>query len=217
MTIRQNDPETIREEGVNVLLAQSLRDHGVSARAERRSRRGTPDIRVELRSGDLVILECKWDGSANLLDSQLEERLKDFPEALGMVGVLYPDGLRHEENTHAGLEAATDLRWWLHGSRGVAASEPRIRSGSVAELADQLRTLPLELEGVDRVAAAAGAVGYALEQAADQIAKHARVSRRVADIIASTDQEKGPRRRPPYWMLGALQCSRIPGPSRRRQ
>ena len=190
MTARQNDPETIREEGVNVLLAQSLRDHGVSARAERRSRRGTPDIRVELRSGDQVILECKWDGSANLLDSQLEERLKDFPEALGMVGVLYPDGLRHEENTHAGLEAATDLRWWLHGSRGVAASEPRIRSGSVAELADQLRTLPLELEGVDRVAAAAGAVGYALEQAADQIAKHARVSRRVADIIASTDQEK---------------------------
>ena len=190
MTARQNDPETIREEGVNVLLAQSLRDHGVSARAERRSRRGTPDIRVELRSGDQVILECKWDGSANLLDSQLEERLKDFPEALGMVGVLYPDGLRHEENTHAGLEAATDLRWWLHGSRGVAASEPRIRSGSVAELADQLRTLPLELEGVDRVAAAAGAVGYALEQAADQIAKHARVSRRVTDIIASTDQEK---------------------------
>ena len=190
MTARQNDPETIREEGVNVLLAQSLRDHGVSARAERRSRRGTPDIRVELRSGDQVILECKWDGSANLLESQLEERLKDFPEALGMVGVLYPHGLRHEENTHAGLEAATDLRWWLHGSRGVAASEPRIRSGSVAELADQLRTLPLELEGVDRVAAAAGAVGYALEQAADQIAKHARVSRRVADIIASTDQEK---------------------------
>ena len=190
MTAQQNDPETIREEGVNVLLAQSLRDHGISARAERRSRRGAPDIRVELRSGDLVILECKWDGSANLLDSQLEERLKDFPEALGMVGVLYPNGLRHEENTYAGLEAATDLQWWLHGSRGVAAPEPRTRSGSVAELADQLRTLPLELEGVDRVAAAAGAVGYALEQAAKQVTKHARISRRIADIIASTDQEK---------------------------
>ena len=191
MTARQNDPETIREEGVNVLLAQSLRDHGVSARAERRSRRGAPDIRVELRSGDLVILECKWDGSANLLGSQMEERLKDFPEALGMVGVLYPDGLRHEENTYAGLEAATDLQWWLHGSRGVAAPEPRtIRRGSVAELADQLRTLPLELEGVDRVAAAAGAVGYALEQAAKEVTKHARISRRIADIIASTDQEK---------------------------
>ena len=190
MTAQQNDPETIREEGVNVLLAQSLRDHGISARAERRSRRGAPDIRVELRSGDLVILECKWDGSANLLDSQLEERLKDFPEALGMVGVLYPNGLRHEENTYAGLEAATDLQWWLHGSRGAATPETRIRSGSVAELADQLRTLPLELEGVDRVAAAAGAVGYALEQAAKQVTKHARISRRIADIIASTDQEK---------------------------
>ena len=82
MTARQNDPETIREEGVNVLLAQSLCDHGVSARAERRSRQGVPDIRVELRSGDVVILECKWDGSANLLEGQLEERLKDFPEAL---------------------------------------------------------------------------------------------------------------------------------------
>ena len=190
MTALQNDPETIREEGVNVLLAQSLRDHGVSARAERRSRRGAPDIRVELRSGDLVILECKWDGSANRLNSQLEERLKDFPEALGMVGVLYPDSLRYEENTYAGLEAATYLQWWLHGSRGVAAPEPRIRSGSVAELADQLRTLPLELEGVDRVAAAAGAVGYALEQAAKEVTKHARISRRIADIIASTDQEK---------------------------
>ena len=190
MTARQNDPETTREEGVNVLLAQSLRDHGVSARAERRSRKGAPDIRVELRSGELVILECKWDGSANLLDSQLEVRLKDFPEALGMLGVLYPDGLRYEENTQAELETATDLQWWLHGSRGVATPDPRIRIGSVTELADQLRTLPLELEGVDRVAAAAGAVGHALEQAAKQLSKHARISRRIADIIASTDQEK---------------------------
>ena len=190
MTAQQYDPETIREEGVNVLLAQSLRDHGVSARAERRSRRGAPDIRVELRSGDLVILECKWDGSASLLENQLDERLKDFPEALGMVGVLYPDRLRQEEDTQAGLEAAMDLQWWLHGSRGVVAPEPRVRSGSVAELADQLRTLPLELESVDRVAAAAGAVGYALEQAAKQVTKHARISRRIADIIASTDQEK---------------------------
>ena len=48
----------------------------------------------------------------------------------------------------------------------------------------------MELEGVDRVAAAADAVGYALEQAATQVTKHARISRRIADIIASTDQEK---------------------------
>ena len=189
MTARQNNPETIREEGVNVLLAQSLRDHGVSARAERRSKKGIPDIRVELRSGDLVILECKWDGSANLLNSQLEERLKDFPEALGMFGVLYPGRLRYAEDTRADLEAATDLQWWLHGSRGAVAPEPRVRRGSLAELADQLRNLPLELESVDRVAAAAGTVGYALEQAAGQIAKHARTSRRIADIIASTDKE----------------------------
>ena len=96
MTARQNDPEIVREEGINVLLEQFLRGHGLTARAERRSRRGAPDVLVELRSGDLVILECKWEGSASLLESQLDERLKDFPEALGMVGVLYLDGLRYK-------------------------------------------------------------------------------------------------------------------------
>ena len=190
MTARKNDPETIREEGVNVLLAQLLRDRGVSARAERRSRKGVPDIRVDLRSGDLVILECKWEGSQGLLESQLEGRLNDFPEALGMMGAFYPSRLRDAEDTRSELEAANDLQWWLYGTRGATTPQPRVRTGSVAELADQLRTLPLELEGVDRVAAAAGAVGYALEQAAGQVSKHARISRRIADIIASTDQEK---------------------------
>ena len=186
-----SDPETIREEGVNVLLAQMLRDRGVSARAERRTRQGIPDIRVDLgSSGDLVLLECKWQDSAGLLEDQLADRLDSFPEALGIIGVLYPGRLRHEEDTRGGLEAAADLRWWLHGSRGGADAERRIRTGSVADLADQLRTLPLELEGVDRVVAAAGVVGYALEQAAKRLTGHARISRRVADIIASTDQEK---------------------------
>ena len=187
---RRNNPENIREEGVNTLLAQLLRDRGVPARGERRSKQGAPDLRVELRSGDLVILECKWEGSDALLEKQLNERLKDFPEALGMMGVLYPGRLREADDTRAELETAMDLQWWLHGSRGVMMPERRIRSGSVAALADQLRTLPLEMEGVDRVAAAAGAVGYALEQAAKQLAKHARISRRIADIIARADQEK---------------------------
>ena len=190
MTTRQNAPETIREEGVNVQLAQLLRNRGISARAERRSREGIPDVRADLRSGDLVILECKWEDTASLLENQLNERLDAFPEALGMVGVLYPVRLRQEEDTQASLEAATDLQWWVHGSRGNRVPGPRVRTGSVAELADNLRTLPLELEGVDRVAAAADAVGYALEQAAGQVTKHARISRRIADIIASTDQEK---------------------------
>ena len=190
MTSRRSVAETIREEGVNVLLAQLLRNRGISARAERRSREGVPDVRADLRSGDLVILECKWEEARGLLESQLDERLISFPNALGMVGVLYPTRLRQEEDTQAGLEAAEDLQWWLHGSRGSAAAERRMRKGSVAELADQLRTLPLELEGVDRVAAAAGAVGYALEQAAGEVTKHARISRRIAEIIASTDQEK---------------------------
>ena len=190
MTSRQNAPETIREEGVNVHLAQLLRNRGISARAERRSREGVPDVRADLRSGEQVILECKWEEASGLLHSQLDERLAAFSQALGIVGVLYPARLREEEDTQVGLDAANDLKWWVHGTQGHSIAGPRVRTGSVAELADNLRTLPLELEGVDHVAAAAGAVGYALEQAAEQVTKHARISRRIADIIASTDQEK---------------------------
>ncbi len=188
MPTRRNDPETTREEAVNVLLAESLRGRGVPARAERRSRKGVPDVRVELASGDLILLDCKWEGSDSALRAQLAERLEQFPQALGVIGVLYPDRLRHAEDTSAVLESVADLRWWLHGARGEIAPRPG-RSGSVADLADHLRLLPLELEGTDRVAAAAGVVGYALDEAAGQVGKHARISRRIADIIAVTDQE----------------------------
>ena len=178
--------ENVREEAVNTLLAQLLRDSGLKARAERRSRQGAPDILVELKTGDTILLECKWDDSAGLLPSQLEERRQNFPDTLAVIGVLYPQRLKGLENVHAGLAMATDLQWWQH-SPGDA---PPIRSGSYTDLADLLRALPLELEGVDRVVAAAGVIQYAVEQAARQIAGHARLSRRVAEIIAQTDQEK---------------------------
>ena len=186
----QNALETIREEAVNTMLARMLRGYGVSAREERRGMEGTPDVRVELRTGDSVLLECKWTGSERSLEDQLDDRLAAFPESLALIGVLYPDRMRHMANVEAALETAKDLRWWLHGSRGQSLPERRVHSGSVSDLADNLRALPLELEGSDRVAAAAGVVGYAIEQAARQVSQHARLSRRVADIIAKTDQEK---------------------------
>ena len=167
-----------------------LGGYGASARAERRSRRGVPDVRVELRTGDSVLLECKWEGAAGSLDDQLDERLDAFPDALGLIGVLYPERLRHLANVEDALEVADDIRWWLHGSRGQKMPDHRVRTGTVAELADHLRALPLELEGPDRVVAATGVVGYAIEQAANQVARHARTSRRITDVIASTDREK---------------------------
>ena len=72
--------------------------------------------------------------------------------------------------------------------------------------------LPLQLEGVDRVAAAANAVGYALEDAAKRITSHARIARRVSDIIAITDQERKPSSSSAHRLSGALQRPRIPGP-----
>ena len=187
---RQSDPETIREEGVNVLLAELLRRRGIDAKAERRTRRGAPDISVDMGHGHLILLECKWESAPGLLERQLAERLKDFPEALGVIGVLYPMRLRREDDVLAALEAATDLKWWVHGSRGVKVPARRLRTGTAQGIADQLYALPLELEGTDRVAAATEVVRLALEQAARHVSGHARVSHRIADLIAKSDQEK---------------------------
>ncbi len=192
MPSAHSDSEAIREEAVNTLLARLLRGYGAStsARAERRSAAGTPDIRVTLRTGDSALLECKWEGSANQLEAQLDERLTAFPDSLGLIGVLYPERLRQLDDVESALDAAEDIRWWLHGSRGERTQEHRIRTGSAAELSDHLRALPLELEGADEVAAATGVVGYAIERAAERVARHERISRRITDAIASTDRER---------------------------
>ncbi len=184
-----NSNDHIREEVLNVHLADFLQNYGLSAQAERRSRKGAPDVRVQLPSG-LVLVECKWEGGENDLSEQAQARLTAFPDALGVYGLLYPDRLRSSQAPRAELAAATDLEWWLHGSCGVTLTSRQTHTGSIADLADELRALPMHLEGVDKVDAAAASVGYALEQAAGQIARHARIHRLVADIIADTDKEK---------------------------
>ena len=190
MTTPPSNPDNIREEAVNTHLAQLLQERGVPARAERRGVRGAPDVAIELPDGGLILLECKWQGEATPLERQLGDRLRDFPEAVGLVGVLYPDGIRQEADTRAALERAAGLQWWLHGTRGIAAPERQVRRGRVADLADHLRALPLELEGVDRVQAASAVIKHAIEQATRRVAHHARIAQRIADIIAKTDQEK---------------------------
>ena len=189
-TVRKtrNMQGTLREEVVNTLLAEQLRRFGLSARAERRSREGTPDVRIELRSGDLLLLECKWEGSAGLLDEQTRQRLEQFPEALGILGVVYPDRLQSAEDIHADLGGAEDLRWRLYGSRGTVAAGQQDRSGSVEDLAAQIRYLPLEL-GADRVDSAAEIVRYAVEKAVEPVRQHQRLARRISDIIAEADKE----------------------------
>ncbi len=68
MTSRMINREAIREEGVNVPLNQLLRGHGLPAKAERRRRNAAPDIQVTLKTGDLALLECKWDESRAALE-----------------------------------------------------------------------------------------------------------------------------------------------------
>lgn len=181
--------ETVREEAVNTLLAEALRECGIAARAERRGRLGVPDVRVNLKTGAPVILECKWAGAEGPLAEQLDRRLLTDSGVLAYVGVCYPERLKLVNDISAALASADDLQWWLHGSRGKAIQERRLRSGSVSQLADHLFSMAMDLEGVDRVTVAAGVIGYALEQSAKQIAQHARVARSISDIIAKTDQE----------------------------
>ena len=189
-TGRRRGGETVREEAVNVLLGEGLKRRGIAARAERRRQGNAPDIRFELRSGDLVLIECKWESGRAALQAQLDERMAAIPEAAGRVGVLYPDRLKDEPETGAALENASDLKWYVHSSGEEVYPDPIVRSGSLDELADHLRLLPLELEGADRVIAAAAAINHALDQSARELSRHARAARRVADVIASTDKER---------------------------
>ena len=182
--------ETNREEAFNVELARMLRDRGIDARAERRSRHGVPDVRVELRTGDDVILECKYAGSLSDLESQLDARLISFPRHLGVLGVVYPDRFRQDSDVAFCLEEADDIQWWLHGVRGDLFDNRRVRTGSVVDLADHLRVLPLDIEGFDRVQVAAAVVGYAVEESAKVISGHARIARLVSEVIARSDSER---------------------------
>ena len=175
---------------MNVHLAESLKALGIAARAERRSREGIPDVRVDLIGGYQIILECKYEGATSLLDSQLATRMASFPDAVGIMGMVYPSWMREERDIPDALISATDFEWWLYGSRSVVESTRRVRSGNVEDLADYLRVLPLELEAVDRVHAAAGVVGYALERSSEAISTHARTERLLAEIISESDHEK---------------------------
>ena len=148
------------------------------------------DVRVDLIGGYEIILECKYEGATSLFESQLTTRLASFPDAVGVVGMVYPSWMREERDIRDALVAATDFEWWLYGSRGVVEPTRRVHGGNVEDLADYLRVLPMELEAVDQVYAAAGVVGHALEGAAAKILGHARVARLVSELIADSDQER---------------------------
>ncbi len=187
---RGKESETNREEAFNVELAGMLRDRGITARAERRSRQGVPDVRVELRTGDDVILECKYAGALSDLENQLDERLISFPNHLGILGIVYPERFRQASDVGSCLEDADDIQWWLHGVRGDLTGNRRVRTGSVIDLADHLRVLQLDIEGFDRVQVAAMVVGYAVEESAKVISGHARIAQRISAIIANSDSER---------------------------
>ena len=182
--------ETVREEVVNTLLTEVLRANGLPAKAERRRRGNIPDIQLELKSGDTVILECKWESSASQMEAQLNQRLEQNPSALAVIGLLYPEPIKFLEDIKGALEVDRTLEWWVHGTKGQALPNPSSVFGSGNDLAYHLRVLPIELEGVDRVVAAAGIIEYGLEQSRREIVRHARVARRIADLIAITDQEE---------------------------
>ncbi len=181
--------ERAREEVVNVLLAEALKARGIPARAERRRRSEMPDLRFELASGEQVLIECKWEGGRQDLDGQLEDRIGSVPDAIARLGVLYPEWLRHEDDIADVLGWTSELEWYLHSSRNIRYEDPIVRHGTVQDLAAHLRILPLEIEGVDRVHAAALTINYALERALKALNQHARISSLVANIIANTDKE----------------------------
>ncbi len=189
---QQSEQETTREEVFNTDLANMLRDLSLlDARPERRRGQSAPDIAVHLHDGERIIVECKWESAARDLDDQLARRLDSFPELLAVVGVLYPDRLQSTADARADLASESELRWFLYGSRGVAVDARTTFTGSIEDLGKYIRTLPLSLEGADRVDAAAGSIRYAVERASGMVHdRHARIGERIAAIIAESDNEK---------------------------
>ena len=183
-------PEKNREEVLNVHLARLLKQRGIDARPERRSRGNAPDIRIELLGGERALIECKWMDGRTDLDRQLAERVDQFPDAAARLGVLYPDALRTAGDPEQALLQTSDLCWYLHSSRSEIAAAPNLHTGAVAEFADELRNPLLHIDGFDRVAAAAIEIGDALELAARQIDRHQRTAERIAQLIAQSDKEK---------------------------
>ena len=79
-----------------------------------------------MRSGDLVLLECKWEESRGLLVAQLDQRLEQFPEALCILGVLYPSRDHHSEINvlplpHSPLSFKGECTIWI-----VVSTEPPV-------------------------------------------------------------------------------------------
>ena len=140
----QQRSETTREEAVNTLLARLIRGYGAStsARAERRSSAGTPDIRVDLRTNDSVLLECKWEGSRTLLEGQLDERLTAFPEALALIGVLYPERLRYIDDVEAALGAGA-----ARAGANIEALSPVVAESVVSAQFREIRRHRIVVEG----------------------------------------------------------------------
>ena len=63
------------------------------------------------------------------LGEQVSKRLGQFPQALGVLGVVYPDRLQAVEDIQESLVAADDLKWRLYGSRGATTPDQSDHSG----------------------------------------------------------------------------------------
>ena len=178
----------IREEVVNTLFAELDCERQVWAKAERQSRESVPDLRVELPGGDAVIAECKCADATGSLKHQLSDRGRSSPEDIGVFGVLYPDRLRRAEDTRAELASAMDVRWWLHGTSGNIVLGPTVHCGSVAEFANHVCAIPLEVNGEDRLAAATDDMKNALPQSVTVFHSRSRIAQRISNLIARKDQ-----------------------------
>ncbi|MEJ7787445.1 MAG: hypothetical protein WKF96_21790 [Solirubrobacteraceae bacterium] len=136
-------PVAHREEVVNVLLADLLKERGTASRAETIVRQGNsrslPDITVDWL-GVRIIIEGKFAGAgvAAELDAQVAGRLD---AALGDVGIalMYPVGLRTDEDVRTTLiDAPLRARFsapgkagkWieLHGADGLAQALDQARA-----------------------------------------------------------------------------------------
>ena len=136
--------KVFRGEAACKLMADQFVSHGLKVEVDVRRPVGRSnviaDMVVESRRGDQFLIECKGVvRNIERLNKQTDYLLQAFPEALGIVAVVFPDRLRSVDDMEESLRVADDLMWQFCDPHSFTTSRYGWHSGSVEELATQFR------------------------------------------------------------------------------
>ncbi len=186
----------LRQEVVNVLLAQSLQDRGLAAVPEQivvAAATGAlrmPDVIADLQGLRLAI-EGEFASTEHATELALRKATERVVEGIAHVGigVVYPDELAHAtfEQARAQLPAAR-LRFAVATE---VPDEPEVVEGGLDDLTEALRRAYEQLVADEAVTRAVAALESGLERFAEALRGQTAVSEKLAAVLGVVDPAPG--------------------------